>query len=731
MVSDPAKVLKPRGRLGMMFAAMVVVTLPVLYLALLLGLGLLLGVQGHRSVNNWASNQWDWMHDGKWAVLASLGLIGWLCMFRPLFVRKPRKPASLEIKQASQLDLYQLLGAVSRSTGAKMPVEVRLDCSMGVRLALKNGLWSLLGQREVLTLGLPLAAGTTARQFAGAIANAMGRYPRGIHGRCAHLTEAVNTWLGWAVLRDDPWERALLAARSRRKKEKNFIKCLLLGFMWLTQRPIWLFMMVARAVSARPLRNVTFNGDHAEALLSGSRSFGESLSAAADLQAAWEAACASVHASQASARLPDNFPQAVARHCSNARASSDAAQKLAAGSAFVPDNETRLKRVVSLNLPGVFPAQGNGASLLRDFTDLARQASQIHYQHDLGLNISQFRLVAADESLNQKRRSGDLLAPVKRYFSGLVHPERGLCGEETELSIVPDAAAFRIAIKEGRQWIMTRGDQMRATLREWHMSWQRIRDLEMAHAFALAGIPVDSHQYGIPAHEPALYREEIERQTIVMDASEDPLFADESSLETRFAAALGLLWQTPVESIAPGLAATRAAVPEHVAVYQALVDRLRPMRDLVTLFSAFEALGAKFGGSTSSSAQISAHRFLVPRVMLHAQKVLRGLENIACPSDISPQPRSIAARILEGVSPAAIQMLGMDWEHTQPQSIGHDEALRAGEILTPLTDHFVEIYHRTFAWLASAAEMAEMHLVDYEEQAGGDAGADGVKPSVM
>lgn len=706
----PVKPPRPRGLLGMLLAAMVVVCLPFVYVAFLVMTGWVLVETGNDAIEEYTLR-----HGQTWWVVVRLcsvgvGAIIWVLMFKPLLTRRPRRPAAMELKPASQGDLFQLIGAISRATGSTMPADVFVDCSMGARAALARGLWSLLTQRTRLTFGLPLAASATSKEFAGALANEMGRTPAGIYGRLTHLVRIMNDWLTWVAVRIDPWEDALAAASGAKKKRLSVLKKAGRTLVWISQRPIWAVMWIGRVASRRALRNSVFNGDRCEAVVVGSVAVGESLQRQPHLQAAWEHACASVQLGLVSERLPDNFPQSVARHAASVQATAESVKTWEIGTIFCPSASLRAARARKLEAAGGFALQGNGAGLIRDFNELARQATQAHYQRDLKLNVTLFRLVAPDEVVNQKRKHEDRLAPVRRYFLGLVHPERALCGNGGSNSIKPEASAYRIAISEGRDWMRRRGDQMRMTLREWQLSWQRIRDLEMAHAYALAGLPVDSHQYGVSAHLAELYREEIDRQTMVCEVSEDPLMADEARLETRFAAALGLLWEAQPSELPGPMAAMRAAVPEQAVLYQALADKLKPLRNLVTFASAFESLGTKFGTEQPSGTLGIALKFLVPRMVSLTQDILEGLDVVDCPPSLGFTGPNVAAYLIGQTTPERAAMLQMDWKNSPPQTISREAAVYASEVVAPIMDRFIDLYHRTFSALASAAEIAEMQL---------------------
>lgn len=709
---------KPEGLPGMMIAAAVVVVLPFIYIAFLIATGVFLLRTFDQAIAQYTLNHGNVVWSLTRLVSVLLGGVIWVMMLKPLITRRPRKPAVLELRKVSHPEAFKLAADIVRVTGAPMPADIRVDCSMGARVDLKHGLWSLLTQRTTLTFGLPLASGASAVDFAGTLANIMGRQQRGLYGRLVFLVRIMNEWLSWVATNIDPWESAIKKVKVQKKvkfaKLRKALKSAGQMLSWISQRPIWMIMWLGRIVSRGPLRHAVFNGDRCEAAFVGTVATIESLQRQPHLQAAWEHACANVQQGIESSRLPDNFPQAVARHVASVQATEDSVKSWEVGTIFCPSASLRANRVEKLAVPGEFMAKGIGAAFLRDFNDLARQATQAHYQHDLGLDIRLFRLVAGDESVNQKRKQEDNLAPVRRYFDGLCHPERGLCGESTENAIAPEASSFRQVVKDGRTWIKQRGDVMRSQLREWQVAWQRIRDLEMAHAYALAGLPVDSHQYGVDAHRADLYREEISRQQLILDFSEEPLHMDEARLETRFAAALALLWETPASQLPEAAAQIRASVPDLACLYQALAAKLKTMRSLMTFGSAFESLGTKYSGMSADDSQFGAMKFLIPRLMRYTQELLTGLDTVEHVADTpGAQRRSVAAYLIGECSQESIALLHQDWR-AEREDLTAEMAHAAGEFVVPVLDRFIELYHRTFASLASAAELSETFLVGVE-----------------
>ena len=169
-----------RGLMGMTLAALVIFSLPFLYLSLLVGAGLFLVIQGDIGIEDYRlGNGPTWVAIVR-LVAVCLGAGWWILLFKPLLARKPKKPASQLVKKVGQGDLFEVISTICELTGAPFPTEVRVNCDRAVKVSLSQGLWSVLTQKTTLTIGLPLVVAGSATEFVGALANEMGRYPRGL-----------------------------------------------------------------------------------------------------------------------------------------------------------------------------------------------------------------------------------------------------------------------------------------------------------------------------------------------------------------------------------------------------------------------------------------------------------------------------------------------------------------------------------------------------------------------
>ena len=67
----------------------------------------------------------------------------------------------------------------------------------------------------MLTIGLPLVAGLSAREFGGVLAHEFGHFAQGGGMRLTAVVRGVNAWFGRVVYERDEWDETLERWSSR------------------------------------------------------------------------------------------------------------------------------------------------------------------------------------------------------------------------------------------------------------------------------------------------------------------------------------------------------------------------------------------------------------------------------------------------------------------------------------------------------------------------------------
>ena len=290
-----------------------------------------------------------------------------------------------------------------------------------------------------------------------------------------------------------------------------------------------------------------------------------------------------------------------------------------------------------------------------------------------------------------------------------MHPERSLCG----LGITggsTDTGDLAQVVINCRQWERQYEHQIRMALREWNLAWRRRRDFECAWVLTLAGYAVCRLDYGNAQSNPDAYRKEAKAQKMIMDHLDDSLRMCESHLEKRFTAALSMLWYSQPEILPDRLIEMRKQMPLWATVFESLAGVLPEFRELLTSFHSFQALGGRVAGASDPGAFAGAMQSIVPGMMARARHIAKALDG-ACypfnPDGIAVPLSDYLCSSLGGSSAPDPSVAAAPGMHAMARKM----ALDASSMLTPFVDRFLELYHRSFAWLSATAEASENYFV--------------------
>ena len=93
-----------------------------------------------------------------------------------------------------------------------------MNCAVDATASFRLGAAGLLGQDMTLTIGLPLVAGLSMRQFAGVLAHEFGHFSQGAGMRLTYVIRRVNGWFFRVV-----YERDRGTWRWRRRQGRRLL----------------------------------------------------------------------------------------------------------------------------------------------------------------------------------------------------------------------------------------------------------------------------------------------------------------------------------------------------------------------------------------------------------------------------------------------------------------------------------------------------------------------------
>jgi Zn-dependent protease with chaperone function len=207
------------------------------------------------------------------ATPAVAGVILVVFMLKPLFFRIVSDTRRRSLTRQGEPRLFELVDAISESVGAPKPARIDVDYQVNASASPAGGLLSVASGNLVLTIGVPLVAGLSARQLSGVLAHEFGHFAQKVGMGSTVMITRVNGWFLRVIYQRDSLDEAL----DDWINDSEWYIALVLSIAKLavmTSRGIlWCLMVVGHAVSASLLRQMEYDADRYEYDLVGSETF--------------------------------------------------------------------------------------------------------------------------------------------------------------------------------------------------------------------------------------------------------------------------------------------------------------------------------------------------------------------------------------------------------------------------------------------------------------------------
>ncbi|MBL9113470.1 MAG: hypothetical protein JNJ83_00570 [Verrucomicrobiaceae bacterium] len=638
------------------------------------------------------------------AAFAAMAVELWFCilLFRQMLTPAVKSQTRQELLTADQPHIHALMKDLSTRVGATPPASIIVDSS--AELAATPG---------HLRIGLSTPVALSMNQFAGLLAHELAFLATGRGARAFRVMNWTDHWFLLRV-RHDPWLKTFSSRKGR-------------PIQRLSRIPMWLSVMIASlpmrllhslfTLAYKPVVHAQVSAsDKCATALIGGPQYADALTLRARLSAFRQQCEDHYHQPEdplAVTELPDNIPLLIGRryHLSDVSALVTGVRNH--WLRLAPDDLFRVQTAREASDSGVFDFSGSATQCVVSFHEQARRATHFHYQNDWGLVLSQIKMINVDECLHAGRDSNELVTTMNRYLKGLAHPERAFCGLTRERHNDSDDATLKRELRDCRSWLAKYGDRLTTSLSEWSRTWRLVRAIEAALALLNAGMTIHRQQFASGTTEGL--REELQRQMDVMENLEGVLKDFESRLETLMACCLELLWRTPESELPDKISSIRKTLPHWVLIYEALGLNLPALRDLITAYHAFNALGAEVSGRVESAAFLMTVKTLVPRIMQHLARVTSALHDWPYPfATIDGQRMTLADHL--GMTKFTADELAVSCAKsisgTDHKLAGQEVGRKLLETVSPFIDNYLDLYHQAFGWVTKATQLAEWHFVD-------------------
>ncbi len=434
-------------------AAVVMVALPALYFAVVIGVGYFLKwyavhgmeltsfARGSRSVGRGYGRValFQFLFVYITPLLAGGSLF--LFLLKPLLARPARTEPPLDIPMSEEPWLFEFVYAVCDKIGAPRPRSIVVNADVNASASFRRGLVSMFLPGDlVLTIGMPLVMGLSLRQFAGVLAHEFGHFRQRIAMRATLVIRMVAVWFATRAWERDSWDAMLDDARER---APHFLIHVVVGIAQLCVGAARLVLLglayIALAISATLLRQMEFSADRYEARLCGSQEWIATMKRILELTAAQATALEQAREMYMQRKeLPDDLASLIAaasrrlRPMDRVEIDASMTKTTCSWLDSHPAPGARAAAVLKLNEPGILASELPAVALFMNARQISRSASHGAYRQLLGRRIVETTLVQSADLLSghhDATRKESLAGAMLGYTPPLWRPFAPRLGE--------------------------------------------------------------------------------------------------------------------------------------------------------------------------------------------------------------------------------------------------------------------------------------------------------------
>jgi Zn-dependent protease with chaperone function len=616
-------------QLGLLLIALAMIVLPAIYLGLiaLAGYGVYWHATEHTGLLTLAHSHSRHILAFRFLLYFGPIFAGPILIFfllKPFLARESVQFESFMLSPSGEPLLFAFLGKVCDLVGAPVPKRVQVNAEVNASASFRRGAWSMFGNDLTLTIGLPLVAGLSARQFAGVLAHEFGHFAQGTAMRVSFVIGAINQWFHRVVFERDEWDEWLVMQSEDDDNRLAIVLYLARFGVWVARGVLWVLMMAGHALSCFMSRQMEFDADSHQARLVGSEVFAATMQRIHLLAFAQEQTRNDLAASWKAGRLPDDLPRYLAYRTS--LLPQEVTQKVFAETNKAttglfhthPAPAVRVRRAQALAAEGVFRLEEPASVLFKDFGELCKSLTLFHYQQDLELKLTPQNLVATEETMTESSAGAEGSAAIRRYFLAGTIPLRPILFGEQDVRPPADPNQSLNQLVQTRQRMETASAQAQPAGLAWMEADRRLIAAYAAGQLLLVGFKIRAEDFELPAGTREAARQ-AETQALQEQSRVAPaLEAFERYSRSRLVAALQLLQAPEVLATFENAGALRAEVLRLVAVLDVLQVVMPPLLALRKELTAVQLLIAN--RDSYSDVERVDHR--ISRVVQAINKIL-------------------------------------------------------------------------------------------------------------
>ena len=676
--------------LGLLFVSVVMILLPLIYLAIVAATCFGLYYHATANVSLFAEVR------GRAALLMYVtplvvGGVMVLFMIKPLFVGRPRAARPYRLSREKHPFFFTFVERLCRAVGAPVPREIHLDCDVNASAAPRGGLFSLLTKNLVLTVGTPLVVGLSVSEFAGVIAHEFGHFAQRAGMVFGYLIRRVNAWFARVVYERDSWDE-WLESTVRDGGRLGLVLLVAQLFVWLTRRILWVLMMFGHGLSCFMSRQMEYDADRYEMNMSGSAGFERTMGRMPELMLAVNGAQSDMQRLWAEGRLPDDYAALVESNLSQIpeRVKREMMEQVHGARtgllATHPADRDRVAAAKRRAAKGILSLETPATVLFDDFPAVSRELSMELYCDVVGRGeAKRAQVVSTAEIAGDHERELESFASARRMFQGAVTVLRPPVLPSSVPAAPADLAKAKTQLEAVRNNIVAAAAAYRDKVKAFDEADTATMEAHAAGMFARAGLEIRDGEFGLMGASPEATRAKAEA---MRSAATEGMQRFESVAAKRLAFSLSLLRLPEVAARLPEanqyLDEAAGLLPAAAAVSGQFERLLKMRNDHRALFAFTQRLQE---GEQDEAVLRRIHSTL-RRVNESIAAVSAGLESVPYPFEHSKKNLS-AARFALNVVPDREDLVGN---------------IEGGAMLL---EQLYGLYGRIFARLSLIAERAE------------------------
>ena len=543
-------------RIGIAVTSLFMIMLPLAYLAMIFSVGWLVFYHAvnHTGMMSAASQATSGRNSGRAVVFAFLayltpmiaGVVLILFMLKPLFSKQSNDSGRRTLKPNEDPLLFEFVNRICAAVGSPRPRRIDIDCNINASASFGRGLLSMVGNDLVLTIGMPLVAGLTMRQFAGVLAHEFGHFSQGAGMRVSYMIRSISMWFTRVVYERDAWDEQLAEWSHSIDIRIGWVLYLTRLCVWLTRRVLWVLMLIGHLVSGYLLRQMEFDADRHETRLAGSRTFATTSRQLAVLNIAHRGAISDLGSFYSEGRLGDNLPKMILLNADqlpekvHAKIDEMILESRTGVFDTHPADSERMTSASQENTEGIFQLRLPAAHLFKRFDFLSRAVTWDFYKEVFGDELKKSDIHPVDELMERLKIQQAAWKAVRRFFQDHMSWYRPLPTPAIAWEPAADVSSTVQNLKRHRARMLNLEEGYGKAWKIYDESDTRLIEISLAEALLLAGVRVRSKDFSMSLTTRSEVHDAKEDQEIKQGRVEAKLAPFEQAAADRLYAGLSL-----------------------------------------------------------------------------------------------------------------------------------------------------------------------------------------------